>query len=268
MKIFKKLAGLSLTLFFALAISFSQYPDIPSKHFIYGYPAGTPETNDLIIREIYVLSNNGMTKFADWVVYRLDKSEIEGPSIYERNWKADPLLDSDKTLEPPDYVDAYKLYKYDRGHQAPLANFKGTIYANETNYLSNITPQKSILNRGLWKKLENKERELVKLYDSIYVMTGPLFETDMPPLPKADEYHIVPSGYWKIIAIPQKSGLEVFSFIFNQNTPSTDSLKKHLVSISEVQKRAQLDFFWKLNDIQENKLEEKPNLKYDIFFGN
>ena len=31
-------------------------------------------------------------------------------------------------------------------------------------------------------------------------MTGPLYERPMPQLPNANEVHIVPSGYWKIIA--------------------------------------------------------------------
>ncbi|MBP7214666.1 MAG: DNA/RNA non-specific endonuclease [Candidatus Kapabacteria bacterium] len=254
-------------IFFLYTTLYAQYPDIECKHFIDGYPAGAPATNDLIKREIYALSNNGSTKFADWVCYRLDKSEINGPSITERNWKADPLLKPSRTLEPPDYKDAYKIYKYDRGHQAPLANFKGTIYADETNYLSNITPQKATLNRGLWKKLEDMERDLVKRYDSIYVMTGPLYETYMPDLPAADEPHKVPSGYWKIIVIPLKTGLEVFGFIFDQYTPSTDLLKNHLVNINEIQMRTNLDFFWKLDDTKEKKLEEKPNSKYNIFFG-
>lgn len=264
----RKYVGFVFAIIFAYSISYGQYPDIQSKHFLYGYPAGTPKTNNLIIREIYALSSNDSTKFADWVAYRLDKSEIVGKSVSERNWKADPLLESVETLEPPDYKDAYKFYKYDRGHQAPLANFKGTIYAEETNYLSNITPQKAILNRGLWKKLEDKERDLVSRFDTIWVITGPLYESAMNELPSADEKHIVPSGYWKIIAIPQKSGLEVFSFIFNQNTPSTDILKNHLTSISEIQRRTHLDFFWKLDDSQENKLEGKPNLKYNLYFGN
>ena len=36
--------------------------EIHSKHFFYGQPTGTPETNDLIIRDIYALSSNDETK--------------------------------------------------------------------------------------------------------------------------------------------------------------------------------------------------------------
>jgi endonuclease G len=268
MKRLNKLFQIFSILIVSYVSIYGQYPEIHCKHFIYGYPGGAPKTNDMVIRDIYALSSNDSTKFADWVVYRLDKSEVEGPSNSERDWKADPWLDPSETLEPPDYDNAYKSYNYDRGHQAPLANFKGTQYAYETNYLSNITPQKALLNRGLWKKLEDKERDLVIKYGTIYVMTGPLYEKYMPNLPKADESHKVPSGYWKIIAIPQKIGIEIFSFIFDQSTTSADILKNHLTSVSNIQKRSKLDFFWELNDSQEKKLEEKPNANYDLFFGN
>jgi len=126
--------------------SLPQYPEIHCKHFFCGYPVGTPETNDLIIRDIYALSSNDETKFVDWVAYRLDKETVLGNAQTKRIWKKDPWLDDAETLEPPDYKSAHQILQTDRGHQAPLASFKGSKYWAETNYLSNITPQKSHLN--------------------------------------------------------------------------------------------------------------------------
>ncbi len=57
---------------------------------LFGCPSETPLTNDLIIREIYVLSSNDTTKFADWVAYKITRETI-GPGR-ARTWKADPLL--------------------------------------------------------------------------------------------------------------------------------------------------------------------------------
>lgn len=112
-----------------------------------------------------------------------------------KNWQADPWLDDNETLEEGDYKDANKILKTDRGHQAPLASFKGTKYWSETNYLSNITPQKANLNQGAWKKLEDKVRDFVEKDYVVNVITGPLYECDFGTLPKADEPHKVPSGY-------------------------------------------------------------------------
>ena len=130
--------------------------------FFYGYPKGTPKTNDMIIRDNYALSSNDATKFADWVCYVLDNEIISGDVKTKRNWKADPWLADNETLEPDDYKDAHSILQVDRGHQAPLASFKGTKSWSETNYLSNITPQKSELNQGPWKQLEDKVRDLAK----------------------------------------------------------------------------------------------------------
>ena len=233
-------------------------PEIHCKHFLYGYPYGTSETNDLIIRDIYALSNNDSTKFADWVAYRLTMHEVDGDLTVERKWKADPWLDSNETLmpKPNAYKNANKKLKTDRGHQAPLASFKGSKHASHTNYLSNITPQKSALNQGPWVHLENKIREVVKDGNTTYVMTGPLYERDMPKLPKSDMPHTVPSGYWKIISVENSEGIHVSAFIFDQDTPRADKVMDHQVTIDEVELRSGLDFFGMLEDSLEDDLEE------------
>ena len=120
-------------------------PEIHCKHFFYGYPHGTPASNDLIIREAYALSSNDTTKFADWVAYRIDPTMIANISDPKRTWRADPWLDPSETLEPGDYTGANDALGTQRGHQAPLASFKSTLYARSTNYLSNITPQHSVI---------------------------------------------------------------------------------------------------------------------------
>lgn len=262
-----------LLLVFGVQTTFSQYTEIHCKHFLYGYPKGSPSYNDLIIRDIYALSSNDSTKFADWVAYRLDSATISGPSQKERKWAADPWLDEKETLEPNDYDGAPKALGIDRGHQAPLADFKGTNCAYETNYLSNITPQSSALNQGVWEDLEEAERNLTLKYGLVYVITGTLYEKPMTKLPKADEPHKVPSGYWKIITIPADKDIskpdkfEIFAFIFEQNTPRTDKISAHLVSVDEVERRSKLDFFSEMDDKIENKLEKNPNPHFQLFFG-
>jgi endonuclease G len=261
------LVSIFLITFFGIA--FSEKPqEIHCKHFFYGYPLGTAKTNDLIIRDIYALSNNDSTKFADWVAYRIDKKMLQG-KVGNRDWKADPWLDDNETLEPNDYKNASENLKIDRGHQAPLANFKGSDYWYESNYLSNITPQNSELNRGLWKMLEDKERKILDSFEVIFVMTGPLYEKHYAVLPNADEYHKIPSGYWKIIIIPlNKNDFITFSFIFNQDANNSKILQDFLVTIDEIEKRSKLDFFWELDDKIEEKLEKLTNLeRFTKFFN-
>lgn len=236
----------------------TDYQEIHCKHFFYGYPTGTPLSNDLIIRDIYALSSNDETKFADWVAYRLDCGTVTGTTETSRKWKADPYLAEGETLEPADYNGAYSALNVDRGHQAPLASFKGTKCWEETNVLSNITPQKSALNQGPWKHLEDQVRDLVKAGNVVYVITGPLYEREMPSLPKADESHKVPSGYWKIILVQENeslSSIKSASFIFDQGTPRNDKVMNHLCTINDVETRTGFDFLREIPDELEEVIE-------------
>lgn len=234
--------------------------EIHCKHFFYGYPLGTPTTNDLVIRDIYALSNNDKTRFADWVAYRLSWREVESIADFNRTWRKDPYLDDDETLEPKDYEDAFITLAVDRGHQAPLGSFGGTIYASDSNYLSNITPQKIALNQGPWRRLEARVRNIVRKGKVVYVMTGPLYEKKMRELPRAKKPHKVPSGYWKIVILEGKGvTFDSAAFIFDQDTPADAKVIDFLTTIDEVEKRSGLDFLWMLDDAIEKSVEKRKN---------
>ena len=227
---------------------------------LHGCPDGAPASNDLVVRDIYILSSNSITKFADWVAYSVTDNTL-GPKRH-RNWKADPWLSPDETLEPPDYDSANVVLKTDRGHQAPIASFAGTPSWEATNFLSNITPQKSALNEGAWERLEGAVRELAQLpsTEAVYVVTGPLYERNMPPLPKADESHMVPSGYWKIVATEADGDIKVASFVFDQETArgADYCAKEFVTNVRTVEDRTGLDFFHGLEPIQQNSVETGP----------
>ncbi|WP_193172378.1 DNA/RNA non-specific endonuclease [Nisaea nitritireducens] len=199
--------------------------------------------NRVLIRTSHTLSNNAETKFADWVAYDVVPAGI-GKS-QRRVWRPDPMLPPDESLEPADYKGAHKALKTDRGHQAPLASFTGAPGWKATNTLSNITPQKSALNQGPWKRLEGAVRKLAKSRAGhVHVITGPLYERDMPPLPQADEAHRVPSGYWKIISLLRGDELEVAGFVLDQETPRKADFcdKAYKVSVAEIALRSGLTF--------------------------
>lgn len=229
--------------------------EVHTKHTPYGLPVGTPATNDLVVRDVYALSSNDATKFADWVAFRVDAETIEAEESTSRQWRPDPWLDDAETLEPGDYRGAYDALGVDRGHQAPLATLRGTGAWEETNYLSNITPQRSALNQGPWRLLEERVRDLIGAYEAAYVATGPLYERTMPSLPGADEGHRVPSGYWQVVLVEGEGGLRAAAFVMDQDTPRSAPVLDGLTTIDEVERRSGLDLFAALPDAAEAGLE-------------
>ena len=232
------LAAVALSL---LAATRAEADDAPlhTFHCLAGCPAGAPANDDLIVREIYTLASNPLTRVADWVAYRVTPETI-GKSK-ERNWAADPWLAPDETLAPGDYDRASETLHVDRGHQAPLAAFSGTPTWSDTNVLSNITPQSSALNEGPWQRLEARETALVKKTKvTVYVKTGPLFERVMRALPESESGHRVPSGYWKVVATADG---RLSAFIFDQQAGRGDDYCAARVPLAEVELRSRLRLF-------------------------
>tara|TARA_R110001606_G_C15400259_1_gene652790 strand:- start:7621 stop:8385 length:765 start_codon:yes stop_codon:yes gene_type:complete len=221
---------------------------------VYDCPTGV--TGQEIERSVYTMSNNGNTKFADWVAYNVTSATINGPSR-SRYWRADPSIDSSETLEPDDYTDANAVLETDRGHQVPLASFSNTTDWAMLNYLSNITPQSSDLNQGPWVDLETAVRNIVAGGQDVYVVTGPLYEWTFGTLPGADETHTIPSGYFKVVITDVNGWVEASAFIMEQNANRADDFCSTEVTVDEVESRSGLNIMPSLASYKESSVEGK-----------
>ena len=181
-----------------------------------------------------------------------------------RGWSEDPWLAPDETLEEQDYDGANEALGVDRGHQAPLAAFSGTPFWPDTNRLSNITPQSSALNQASWQRLEARETRFAqKEKVAVHVLTGPLFERLMRPMPGADERHRVPSGYWKVVATLDG---RMTAFIFDQDTPRAANYCGMRRSLDEVELRARLRLF-PMRTAPFTPLDQEPGCAEPAPFG-
>lgn len=214
--------------------------ELVTFHCLWGCPVGAPATNDVIVREIYTLSSNDLTKMADWVAYRVTPQTI-ATSQGQRNYRIDDWLDPSETIDERQYEGAPSALHIDHGHQAPLAAFSGTPFWDDTNYNSNMTPQASALNQGPWQRLERWERSVtLQTGGPLYVYTGPLFERLMKAMPAGPAYHRVPSGYWKVIALADG---RMTAFIMDQNTPRNANHCDYRVPLQRVELRTRLFLF-------------------------
>ena len=79
--------------------------------------------------------------------------------------------------------------------------------------------------------------------DAVYVLTGPVYEHAMEGLPGADETHVMPSAFWKIVAVRSGAGARIAAFVFDQRTPATADYCRHRVNLRQVEQRSGLIFF-------------------------
>jgi len=245
--------GAGLVALWAAASGASAADRVSTYHCSGPCPQGASEINEIVVRESYTLSSNGITKFADWVAYRVTPDSI-GPSE-GRTWETDSWLRTGETLTPKAYDGASSALRVDRGHQAPLASLSGTPFAEQTNILSNITPQASALNQGAWVRLEDQERKLAKrLNGPVFVLTGPLYERMMRPLPSGPASQRVPSGYWKVVSLPDGRRT---AFIFDQAAPRKLDFCAGRVSLTYVQLRSRLRLFPVADDIEPIALDKE-----------
>lgn len=216
---------------------------------------GSPLT---LNRQAYTLNNNGSTKFANWVSYRITKETAA--SGRPRNWKTDPDIPAGETLDPVDYNGANVALKVDRGHQANLASMAGVPDWQTLNYLSNITPQKADLNQGPWARLEDQERNLSKEagVDQVFVTTGPLYEHFVGTLPGTNKVHTIPSGYWKIIFVGSSPENGIYaSFVMNQETAKGANFCDSQVTVNQIEERSGLTFWSNLPQTVQTALKSK-----------
>lgn len=202
---------------------------------------------------------------AEWSAYCLTQEELVKNTKRSDDFRSDPEIPTGSAT-PADY----KKSGYDRGHLSPAADFAFSEKAmSETFYMSNMSPQKGSLNRGLWKDLESKVREWAEIFGRVYVVSGPVLEKPASEYKSIGENQVsVPEFYYKVILVPlyadendkaspeDAQNIMMMAFIF-PNEKCEGTLDDYAVTVDEVESRTGLDFFAPLPDSIENEMEGK-----------
>ena len=116
----------------------------------------------------------------------------------------------------------YENNEWDKGHMAPAADFsceRTTLY--QTFSYLNCSLQHQDLNRGVWRLLEARERELAKKTDvEIHIVVD--FTNGTKKLPSGAT---VPGGYRKEIKYSGKTEV----YYFKNEKPASNSFDKYIV---------------------------------------
>lgn len=220
----------------------------------YTYP-GRYEKEIVINRTGYTLSYNQYYKNPNWVAWELTREETKGETERYDKFMPDPELPEPRVVHKD-----YTRSGYDRGHMAPAADMKWSRQAMiESFYMSNICPQVGNLNRGDWNDLEEMCRAWADKYGRIYIACGPIFDSKSPK--RIGEHKVaVPDRFFKVVLIYNRKNPIAMGFIFNNIAHSQD-IDKYMVTVDSVEKVTGMDFFSKLPDDVENRIESIiPNL--------
>lgn len=190
-----------------------------------------------------------------WVAYNLKEVELQ------KNFKRSDRFKADKKVRSATATNAdYRKSGYDKGHLAPAADMTWNETAmQESFYFSNISPQLPQFNRGIWKELEEHVRGWAKQYDSVYVVTGPIFKN---PTKTIGENNVtVPTHFFKALLVFNKKHQESIAFLF-PHEKGTREIAGYAVTVDSLESFSGLNCFHLLPDDQENMVERE----FDISF--
>ncbi len=128
---------------------------------------------------------------------------------------------------------------------------------SESFFLSNMAPQAPGFNRGIWKELEAVVREWAGHEEELIVVSGPIFSDTLGSI-GANEV-TVPGYFYKVIY--DLSGKQKMIGFILPNRKVEASLQVFAVSVDEVEKATEIDFFYQM---LRNRKEKKLERSYSI----
>lgn len=210
---------------------------------------GTPKGSDQILcRDGFAIGYNYQYKVANWVSYKVTEESVNEYFPRSDDFQPDSEIPSIYRAQLADY----KYSGYDRGHLAPAATIDFSEKSMQQSFLlSNIVPQNSSLNRGVWSSLESWVRECANEHDDLQIITGTIVNDSSATL---NDNIKIPDSLYKIVVKPS-SPAQSIAFLFSNNKPASSQLKDYITTIDEIERYTNLDFLDNVPVSFQNKLE-------------
>lgn len=227
--------------------------DLPSSTDLEAVVSAPGMPEQLIRYNGFTVSFNEQTHQPNWVAWELLGSETDGENAREKSsgFTTDP--DVAGCARPSDYTHS----GFDRGHMAPAGDMKWSESTmNQSFLMTNICPQAGELNRGAWKKLEEKCRQKAVADSAVVIVCGPIFSQGKSHRKIGDTGVAVPDSFFKVILSPYADPPAAIGFIM-PNGEVAGGMQPHAVSVDRVEAATGLDFFSALPDEIENDIEAR-----------
>jgi endonuclease G len=206
---------------------------------------------------------------ARWVAHIILPDVTVGIVSRSNDFRPDSLVSTGSAVEAdyflkflqPDGSYKYEGFGYDRGHLAPSADFRWSAKALSESYLySNMSPQVDEFNRGIWGDLEDKIREYIYQHpgSSLYVVTGPVLDDNLPKIERGVNKVSIPKYYWKVVLDKERN--KGIGFVL-PNATGNKPLELYSVSIDSVEHLTGLNFYTSLSSEARLHITKQKNTK-------
>lgn len=216
----------------------------------------------------YAMEYDTAQRHAIWVAYVFHANYNQKNTGRSDAWAHDPII----AKEFQSLKNKSQTYpNYDRGHLIASEDRVFSEIANkETFYFSNMSPQLSWFNQQIWKTLETTVRKWAQSpdCDTLYVVTGGAINKGVDVIGKLNDRNnvTIPKYYFKALVKRKGNTFHGIAFwIENKRHESAKITHKYAITIRELEKKTNINFFPNLNSaIPENpKLEETVETNLD-----
>lgn len=230
-----------------------------------GNPSNASENdreNYLVINSAFAASYNDRKGIANWVAWRLTKSDM-GEAVRQNDFRPDPALPAGwAEITSADYSSS----GYERGHLCPSADRASSDGINSLTFLmTNIAPQEHDLNGGPWEKLERYSRSMARRDANLFIIAGGYGSKG-----KLKGKVNIPTNFWKIIVVIEGgediSSVDAGTRVIGVDMPNEKGIlnrnwREFSVTVRSIEEKTGYDFLSalprKLQDALETKVDPR-----------
>lgn len=235
----KLLAVAAFAVLFNFAAVAQQAPPLPFTSCLEQVPYGSPnvrQNTTTICRKAYLMNHDPVAKIPSWTAHTITPEKAMGCLPRNDAFAADQSIPKGQRAELVDYAKS----GYDQGHMVSNADLSWDRQAaNESFYLSNMSPQTPSLNRGPWKQLETVVRAWSHEYrHSHTIYAGNIWSANSKTI--GPNKVIVPDYLFKIII--NNTTKQSYAFMFPNVASLSSDIPPFQTTVFEVERVTGLTF--------------------------
>lgn len=186
----------------------------------------------------------------NWLSYTVSKSDVTGKEMPLRTFHKDSTEQLCAT--PKDY----DRYGYEMGRLKPRSAARSNpSEMKEVHNMLNIAPMDMAFSKGAWRILDNMIAGWAVVFDSVFVVTGPIFEKVHPEM-IGDSRVNVPDKFFKVVLVRNGLDLGAVGFVI-PNKADANNLSQYSMPIDSVEAKTGYNFFAELPEYLEVFTEDK-----------